>query len=210
MCPKRCAWHLAAGTWQPAPRAGNDCYTQGPETQPGFTIDPAAGLSILRAVRPLTQALIILCIATFSGCGIDEFLDEPSSDPTPDDIANAALAPKPARTYEAIGQDVICPGSFGTFKRKIADSSKDPVSGYQWHHIVNQNPTNVDRFGNRLHCTDNLLSLPTSVHRKVSGHYGEKPNWTNGKRVRDVINQRSWTKQYEYGLEVLQRHGVAP
>ncbi len=158
----------------------------------------------------LLAFLAVLWLASTPGCGIDELLEDSPGNPTPDDVASAALAPKPARTDQAIAHGVICPGSFSTFKRKIVDSSKDPGTGYQWHHIVNQNPKNVARFGSRLHCTDNLISLPIAVHRKVSGHYSEKPNWTNGKRVRDLINQRSWSKQYEYGLEVLRRHGVSP
>lgn len=171
---------------------------------------PRAMRAACQALLALLSAICLLC--TVPGCEVSDLLDDDSasSEPTPEDIAKAALASKPVRTFEAIGQGVICPGSFGRFKRKITASSKNPGSGFQWHHIVNQNPKNMKRFGNRLHCTDNLISLPTAIHRKVSGHYSGKPNWTNGKLVRDVINERSWTKQYEYGLDVLRRHGVKP
>ena len=158
-------------------------------------------------------ALCLLCAVP--GCEVidkfgEESASETPSEPTPDQLAEAALAPKPARSYKAIGQGVICPGSFGRFKRRISKSSKDPGPGYEWHHIVNQNSTNVSEFGNRLHCTDNLIALPKELHHKVSGHFAEKPGWAKGEHVRDVINKRSWNKQYEYGLQVLRDKGIKP
>ncbi len=102
------------------------------------------------------------------------------------------------------------PGSFSTFKNVMKKSSQNPGSGDQWHHIVNQNPTNRKRFGNRLHCTDNLISLPEKIHDPVTRHYNRKPDWTGGEFVRDVINKRSWRAQYEYGLKVLRDNGIKP
>ncbi len=148
---------------------------------------------------------------TLFGCGVADMFDEESArEATPDEIAAAVLASKPATTDEAIERGVLCPGSFWTFKNNVARSSKNPGDGYQWHHIVNQNPANKKRFGTRLHCTDNLISLPEATHQTISGFYNKKLEWTNGRFVRDVIADRSWRKQYEYGLEVLRDHGVKP
>lgn len=166
-------------------------------------------------MRNIGQFLIVL-LACFGlaggliGCGIDELLEEGDSAPSPDKVAEAALASKPARTSEIQGTDVYCYERFATFRQVVNKSSKKPASGYHWHHIVNQNPANKKRFGKRLHCTDNLISIERSIHNKISGHYNSKQDWTKNRRVREVINERSWSEQYKYGLDILRKHGVTP
>lgn len=78
----------------------------------------------------------------------------------------------------------------------------------EWHHIVEQRSANISQFGaERIHNIDNMVALPTDVHRKISGHYSSKPENLNGLRVRDWLNLQSYEKQYEYGLEVLKKYG---
>ncbi len=154
--------------------------------------------------------IVVLTCIGLVGCGIDEFLDSDDSTPSPDQVAQAALASKPAETTELQGTDVYCYETFPSFRYIINKSSKKPAAGWQWHHIVNQNPRNVQKFGNRLHCTDNLIALPKHVHGQVSRVFGSKPHWTHGEFVRNVINKRSWPEQYEFGLEVLRDKGVSP
>ncbi len=66
------------------------------------------------------------------------------------------------------------------------------------------------RIGNHALVAFASIALPKKLHRKVSGHFAEKPGWAKGKHVRDVINKRSWPRQYEYGLKVLRDHGIKP
>lgn len=105
---------------------------------------------------------------------------------------------------------VDCYPSFTSFKRDMERKGKKPPAEYQWHHIVEQNPTNQERFPGRLHCTDNLIAIPDQIHTRISGFYSSKPRWTKGKTVRQVISARSWQKQYDYGVKTLRRHGVDP
>lgn len=165
-------------------------------------------------MRHISQSLLVLlaCIGFvgLAGCSIDELLDDSDSPPSPDEVAEAALASKPARTTESYGPDVHCYEKFATFRNIVKKSSKMPPTGYQWHHIVNQNPTNKKRFGKRLHCTDNLISLERRIHQDISAHYSSKQSWTKNQRVREVINERSWSEQYEYGLGILRKHGINP
>ena len=67
--------------------------------------------------------------AVLPGCSVDEFVGSSASNPTPDEIATAALAPKPAQTEEVKGTGVHCPGRFGTFREIIKKSSKNPGKG---------------------------------------------------------------------------------
>ena len=63
------------------------------------------------------------------------------------------------------------------FKRVYGSAGK----GFEWHHIVEQRSVNVERFGaERIHNTDDIIALPTSLHRKISGFYSSKQWWTNG------------------------------
>jgi hypothetical protein len=78
----------------------------------------------------------------------------------------------------------------------------------EWHHIVEQRSANISQFGaEMIHNIDNMIALPTEVHRKISGFYSSKPANLNGLRVRDWPNGQSYDKQYEYGLQVLKRYG---
>ena len=165
-------------------------------------------------MRALGQALLVclaaLCLASaLPGCSLDDLVgDESSANPSPDDITGAALTPKPPSIGEATGVGVHCPGSFRTFKKVVKKSSLDPGDGREWHHIVNQNSTNRKNFRSRLHCTDNLISLPKAIHHEVTAHYNRKHKWTKGDFVRDVINKRTWREQYEYGVRVLRDNAV--
>ena len=152
-------------------------------------------------------------VIALGGCGLDSLLeDEHKSSRSEQDnaVAEAVTAPKPASTSEVPGKDVYCYERYRTLSKIVQRSSKPVPEGYQWHHIVNQNPTNKKRFGTRLHCTDNLIALPVSVHRKISGFYNSKQKWSGRRRVREVINDRSWSEQYEFGLATLRDHGIDP
>ena len=134
-----------------------------------------------RAVLGLVAALFIV----IAGCGIDSL----------DKLASG---------------DVDCYPSFRAFKRAMEQAGKKPPSSKQWHHIVNQNASNRARFGERLHCTDNVIAIPTEIHRQISGHYSKKFEWTKGKTVRDKLKSRSWDAQYDYGVRLLREFGIDP
>lgn len=71
-------------------------------------------------------------------------------------------------------------------------------------HIVEQRPVNVERFGaERIHNTDNIIALPTSLHRKISGFYSSKQWWTNGVRVRDWLTTQDYEEQYNFVIKTI-------
>ena len=106
--------------------------------------------------------------------------------------------------------DIDCYSSFDSFKNAMKREGKGLPPEQQWHHIVNQNPANKKRFGERLHCTDNLIALPRPVHQRVSAHYSTKPSWSKPRTVRAVVSERSWDEQYDYGVRLLREYGYEP
>jgi len=81
--------------------------------------------------------------------------------------------------------------------------------GMAWHHIVEQNPSNIAKFGpEAVHTESNLIQLPNgagSIHAKISGHYSSKQLFTNGQTVRQWLSTQSYLKQYDYGIKMLQK-----
>jgi len=49
------------------------------------------------------------------------------------------------------------------------------------------------------------MDLDYWVHRKISGFYSSRPEWTGGVRVRDYLAGKSFEYQYDFGMRELQR-----
>ena len=100
--------------------------------------------------------------------------------------------------------------SFSAFKRVMGPAG----SGQAWHHIVEQTPGNIAKFGNQaIHNTTNLMKLPNgagSIHAKLSGHYSSKQFFTNGQTVRQWLSTKSYQEQYDYGIKMLKQFGWIP
>jgi hypothetical protein len=100
--------------------------------------------------------------------------------------------------------------SFSAFKRAMGPAGE----GQAWHHIVEQTPGNVGRFGaESIHNTGNLIELPHgagSIHAKLSGHYSSKQFFTNGQTVRQWLSTQSYQAQYDYGIKMLKQFGGTP
>ena len=68
------------------------------------------------------------------------------------------------------------------------------------------------KFGkSNINNTKNIIDIPgkaaQSLHKKVTGHYNSKPNFANGKRVREWLSTKSFQEQYNYGIKVLKDNG---
>lgn len=99
--------------------------------------------------------------------------------------------------------------SFSSFKRAYGTAGK----GNAWHHIVEQNKSNISKFGaETIHNIENLKVLPHgkgSVHAKISGYYSSLMPGTN-MRVRDYVNTLNYDEQYKFGIDVIKRFGGTP
>jgi len=83
--------------------------------------------------------------------------------------------------------------------------------GMSWHHIVEQNPSNLKKFKpEMLHNTKNITKLPFgkgSIHMKINGYYSSKPDFTGGQTVRDWLSSQSFRRQYKFGLKAIKQFG---
>jgi len=102
--------------------------------------------------------------------------------------------------------------SFDSFKR-----AKGPAgAGEQWHHVVEQTPGNVERFGpEALHNTENLLALEGDVHTNVSRLYSSIRRNITGSgtlTVRKWLSTQTYEAQRQFGLQAIEnvRQGIWP
>ncbi len=91
-------------------------------------------------------------------------------------------------------------GSFSGFKKAMGSAGP----GKQWHHIVEQTPGNVKRFGAQaLHNTENIIPLDKGQHIRLSGIYSSvRYDITQSYTltVRQWLSTQSYEAQREFGL----------
>ena len=94
--------------------------------------------------------------------------------------------------------------SFSQFKRVLGPAGQSK----QWHHLVEQTPGNVARYGPQaIHNTGNVVRLDTAVHRQVSGYFSSKQAFTGGQTVRQWLSSQSYARQQQFARQVLERFG---
>ncbi|WP_170115631.1 hypothetical protein [Melittangium boletus] len=94
-------------------------------------------------------------------------------------------------------------GSFSGFKSAMGAAGP----GKEWHHIVEQTPGNVKRFGGEaLHNTENVAALDKALHTEVSRLYSSiKYNITGSFRltIRQWLSGQSYEAQRTFGLRAI-------
>ena len=100
--------------------------------------------------------------------------------------------------------------NFETF-RQFKSVFGSAGGGKAWHHIVEQTPGNIQKFGARsLQNTDNLIKLPHgpgTIHEKISAFYSSKQKFTNGLTVREWLSTQTFQEQYDFGIKTLKDFG---
>jgi hypothetical protein len=102
--------------------------------------------------------------------------------------------------------------SFDSFKRTLGPAGANK----QWHHLVEQTPGNVERFGpEALHNTENLVALESGVHTNVSRLYSSIRSDITGSgtlTVRKWLSTQSYEAQRQFGLRAIEnvRKGIWP
>ncbi len=83
--------------------------------------------------------------------------------------------------------------------------------GHAWHHVVEQTPGNIAKFGARaIHSTDNVVRLSHgkgTLHAQLSGYYSSKQWFTGGQTIRKWLSGQSFDEQREFGLETIKAFG---
>jgi uncharacterized protein YciI len=96
-------------------------------------------------------------------------------------------------------------GSFSGFKKAMGSAGL----GKQWHHIVEQTPGNVKRFGaHAVHNTDNIVPLDKAIHTRLSSLYSSIQGDITGSAtltVRQWLSTQSYEAQREFGLIAIEK-----
>ncbi len=101
-------------------------------------------------------------------------------------------------------------GSFSGLKNALGSAGE----GKEWHHIVEQTPGNVERFGpHALHNTQNVIPLEKELHTQISAFYSRKRFFiTNSESltVREWLSTQSLEAQRQFGLQAIEniRKGI--
>lgn len=94
--------------------------------------------------------------------------------------------------------------SYSAFKKKHGSAGP----GKEWHHIVEQSQQKKSGFSKQMiNNTDNLIAIDKNVHKKISGYYNSKPEFTNKQTVRNWLAGKSYKEQYLFGLKVINKFG---
>ena len=110
-------------------------------------------------------------------------------------------------TY-GIGTAAEAGEGFNTFSefKAVYGSAGD---GMAWHHIVEQNPSNIETFGSEaIHTESNLVKIESgsgSLHAKISGYYSSKQPFTSGLTVRQWLSGQSFQQQYNFGIKIFKQ-----
>lgn len=79
--------------------------------------------------------------------------------------------------------------------------------GKAWHHIVEQNPKNIQKFGpEKIHNIDNVIAIDHgkgSFHNTISRYYSSKRTFTGGKTVRKWLNENNFEEQETFGMNII-------
>lgn len=114
--------------------------------------------------------------------------------------ASANTAEKPPLIYRAFR-------SFKSFKRAMGPAG----GGKAWHHIVEQTPGNVKRFGpEALHNTENVKAIDAKVHDRISAYYSSKQEITDNMVVREWLRTKPYEVQRDFGLMIMKDFGAIP
>ncbi|AKF80568.1 hypothetical protein MFUL124B02_13740 [Myxococcus fulvus 124B02] len=96
-------------------------------------------------------------------------------------------------------------GSFSGFKKAMGPAGENK----EWHHIVEQTPGNVKRFGPQaLHNTENIVPMDKGQHTRISALYSSNryditESFT--KTVRQWLSAQSYEAQREFGLLAIEK-----
>ncbi|NMO14604.1 hypothetical protein HPC49_03765 [Pyxidicoccus fallax] len=81
--------------------------------------------------------------------------------------------------------------------------------GKQWHHIVEQTPSNVQRFGpEAIHNTENVIAIDEQIHEQISAFYSSRQDVAGGRVVREWLREQSYEQQRAFGLRIMRRFGA--
>jgi hypothetical protein len=125
-----------------------------------------------------------------------------------------SLAPTELNTGEPNQETADWKASFDPSKtlKELQEGPTENELGYELHHIVEQNPFNLDKkevekfTREKLEDPSNLVWIPRLQHERITAYYNSKDE--QGRLNRDVIKMLPFDQQRAIGLEQLRAVGV--
>jgi hypothetical protein len=94
--------------------------------------------------------------------------------------------------------------SFEDLKKFLGSSGE----GNQWHHIVEQNPFNINKFGpEAIHNVDNMVPISGELNGKLNAFYQTKNPLTSGLSPREWLQGKTLQQNYDFGRVALEYVG---
>jgi hypothetical protein len=157
--------------------------------------NPALALGKIVATAPVKTAMI---------------LGGPAEEETLLSAANGAMNGKSvAYAADTAGQSLWSASrasrgfkSFEQLKKFLGS----PGEGNEWHHIVEQNPFNIAKFGpEAVHNVDNVVPISAELNQKLNAFYQTKNELTGGLAPREWLRDKTLQQNYDFGVWALQK-----
>jgi RHS repeat-associated protein len=86
--------------------------------------------------------------------------------------------------------------TFDELKKVIGSAGE----GNQWHHIVEQNQFNIDKFGaETIHNVDNVIAISAELNQKLNGFYAKPNAMLGGIAPREWLKDKTLAQNYAFG-----------
>jgi hypothetical protein len=92
---------------------------------------------------------------------------------------------------------------------ELEQAAKEPKTGYDIHHIVEQTPGRRDGYPETwINSPENTVRIPRFRHWDINRWYSTKNEDFGGMTPRDYLRGKTWQERYEIGLKALKKFGV--
>jgi hypothetical protein len=92
---------------------------------------------------------------------------------------------------------------------QLQEAAKEPKTGYDIHHIVEQKPASRDGFPETwIESPENKVRIPRFKHWDINRWYSKPNEEFGGISPRDYLRGKPWQDRYELGLKTLKKFGV--
>jgi hypothetical protein len=87
--------------------------------------------------------------------------------------------------------------------RELREYLGSAGEGRQWHHLVEARLAGRRFPPELVHSTDNIVSLPIEVHRRVSAKMSSNLRYTEGKTLRKWLEPKPFAFQHKWGMRLV-------
>jgi hypothetical protein len=92
---------------------------------------------------------------------------------------------------------------------ELEQAAKEPKTGYDIHHIVEQTPGRRDGYPETwINSPENTVRIPRFKHWEINRWYSKGNDEFGGLSPREYLRGKTWKERYDMGLRALRAAGV--